>query len=324
MTWTDLSSQKKMSIPFAGVQSVEIIKKSDTRDAVRGGTTGLAVAGIAACFIGLKMIASAQQKSQEDEDNEGNVIGAAVMAGTVVGVAVMAGLATGVSAADHDTRITVLFHEPVSSKSKLRQKIQMTTVKKDTASIVKKGALMIPDTSSAVRKENSVQANRQTTVTQQTQKQPTVILKKDQIETPRKTTFGALSWTVANMVLPLYLASNDLPSKKLINLPRGYAVLIAPSIGNFYARDTRRTLIGLGMRLGGAGVMGLGWKLTPNNQDPNPLFYVGMITIGAGVIYSLYTTPSSVREYQARQSWSAAPVIDPKRRAAGLAMQIQF
>ena len=101
-------------------------------------------------------------------------------------------------------------------------------------------------------------------------------------------------------------------------------MLIAPSIGNFYARDTRRTLIGLGMRLGGAGVMGLGSLMTPKNQDPNPLFYVGMITIGAGVIYSLYTTPSSVSEYNARQSWSVVPFVNPGSKLAGLTLQFQM
>ncbi len=319
MTWIDLSTQKKMSVPFSGIQSVDIIKKSDSRDAVRGGATGLVLAGIAACFVGVKMISSAQKESEEDEDNEGMVLGAAVMAGTIVGVAAMAGLATGASATDHDTRITVVFREPAGPKSKLRKDLKVSAITRDTVSVSKKGALA--DSASNRQKQNMISDKQQIDTNQ---KQAILLSKQNKLVPSEKTTFGALSWTISNMVLPLYLASKDLPSERLKNLPRGYAFLIAPSFGQIYAHDKKRAIIGLSIRLGGAGLMGLGRLLTPKNENVSPIYYVGAIAVGTGIIYSLYTTPSSVREHNARRSWSVAPVVDPSGKSAFLNLQINF
>jgi hypothetical protein len=121
-----------------------------------------------------------------------------------------------------------------------------------------------------------------------------------------------------------------------------YGTMAAPSAGNFYARDDRRTRTGVGIRVVGGGVVLTSlvrqfftpaWNL--DNPDCcyftwDPLNVLGTGVILAGAAYSISSAPASVEEFNRRQSAPTAPraeitpVFSPANGGAGVQVGVRF
>ena len=131
------------------------------------------------------------------------------------------------------------------------------------------------------------------------------------------------------------LATSGLAANALITAPcttepcngeeAGFTVLYAGmaagmTAGHLYAGDTRRALIGLGIRAAGMGF--IVWGNAQNDGDftiDEPGYLIGLPLLLAGTAYSLVTTPRSVREFNARPALVLRPAQGPGG-APGLAL----
>jgi hypothetical protein len=119
-----------------------------------------------------------------------------------------------------------------------------------------------------------------------------------------------------------------------------YGALLAPSAGNFYANDKRRTTIGLGVRGAGATLVAASlWSqllFSPEFDMDNPdggdfhwdaLNISGGVLILSGAAYSILTAPRSVTEYNERSAQRvqvrASPALDARSGAAGVQVSVR-
>lgn len=118
-----------------------------------------------------------------------------------------------------------------------------------------------------------------------------------------------------------------------------YGTIFAPSAGNFYAGDRRRTSIGLQVRgVGSALVVASVWAqiLSPEFDIDNPeggdlswdaMSISGGALILTGAAYSILTAPRSVAEYNERAAPGiqvrAAPALDARSGAVGLQVNLK-
>jgi hypothetical protein len=118
-----------------------------------------------------------------------------------------------------------------------------------------------------------------------------------------------------------------------------YGTIFAPSAGNFYAGDKRRTSIGLQVRgAGSALVVTSLWAqiLSPEFDIDNPeggklnwdaLSISGGALILTGGAYSILTAPRSVAEYNERATprlqVRAGPALDTRSGAVGLQVNVK-
>ncbi|HEY0021527.1 MAG TPA: hypothetical protein VGB24_01415 [Longimicrobium sp.] len=119
-----------------------------------------------------------------------------------------------------------------------------------------------------------------------------------------------------------------------------YGTLIAPSAGNFYARDTRRTAVGLQVRGAGATLV-LGSVISQlltspefdmDNPEGGDLHWDAVNVMGTGLIiggaaYSILTAPRSVSEHNERVTSAHGVRIAPavaRGGAVGVQVGIDF
>ena len=94
--------------------------------------------------------------------------------------------------------------------------------------------------------------------------------------------------------------------------------------GHLYAGDTRRALIGLGLRAAGLGFVV--WGNSQNDSDfaiDEPGYLIGLPLVLAGTAYSLVTTPRSVHEFNARAAVVVVPTVSPDA-GPGVALLARF
>ncbi len=122
ITWTDVASNQRMSTLFSVVQSVEIIEKPGIRKKTGISVLGMLTGALAGWLIVATIYNSTHKEKEVDPDKETgpDLEGIEYMILGVVGGAVV-GASIGSASAERDTKITVVFHEPVGQKSKLRQ-----------------------------------------------------------------------------------------------------------------------------------------------------------------------------------------------------------
>lgn len=116
-----------------------------------------------------------------------------------------------------------------------------------------------------------------------------------------------------------------------------YGAIVAPSAGNFYAQDMRRTTIGMGVRSAGATlVVASLWAqllFSPEFDMDNPdggdlrwdaLNVSGGALILTGAAYSILTAPRSVAEHNERATPAAQVRAGPALDTRSGAMGVQF
>jgi len=119
-----------------------------------------------------------------------------------------------------------------------------------------------------------------------------------------------------------------------------YGVFMAPSLGNYYARDNGRIERGVAIRLlGGSFLLGSAFGQILPMEDPETGEWdtswrwdwagvTGVALIGAGMAYSIATAPASVEEYNRKQAGgttvSLSPTYDAKDRALGVQVGMRF
>jgi len=119
-----------------------------------------------------------------------------------------------------------------------------------------------------------------------------------------------------------------------------YGALLAPSAGNFYAQDGRRTAVGLGVRSAGATlVVASLWAqllFSPEFDMDNPdggdlrwdaLNVSGGALILTGAAFSILTAPKSVAEYNERTvqraQVRAGPALDTRSGGVGVQVSVR-
>lgn len=298
LTWIDSSTQKKLSVSPSEVFSVDLIKKANPRDAAGGAVKGILVGGAVGALFGRVTTPYKPETVDREESNVLEVIAATITMG-IVG-AVVGGF-IGASSNHHDTRITKIFKTQGQSGNYAIRPVEVLKRTDDsslasvnasaTTNIISKQA-GLPDKHAPIITQSATMAN--------------------------KTVFGGLSWSLSNTIIPVYVGAKSLRDKSYRAVPIGYGLVIGPSIGHFYASDKKRGLIGIAARAAGFAMYVIGKGHSEGMKT------AGIVLISAGIGYSLYTVPSSVREYNARQNWSVAPLIDPKQKSLSLALQIQM
>jgi hypothetical protein len=119
-----------------------------------------------------------------------------------------------------------------------------------------------------------------------------------------------------------------------------YGALLAPSAGSFYARDKRRTSIGLTVRSAGAtlvvaslwGQLLFSPEFDMDNPDGGDLHWDALNVSGGALIltgaaYSILTAPRSVAEYNERAVQTAqvraGPAFDTRSGAVGVQFSVR-
>jgi hypothetical protein len=112
-------------------------------------------------------------------------------------------------------------------------------------------------------------------------------------------------------------------------------LFLGPSIGHFYAGQTKRGLQGIAIRLGiVAAAAGITFTIVRNEPSDIGGQIVGGAMIAGGIIsslhgiYDIFTTPSSVRKYNEslknKASLMFVPEIDPYNESYGVSVVCNF
>ncbi len=160
---------------------------------------------------------------------------------------------------------------------------------------------------------------------------------------PGKAFWLALGSTLIPTGLGSYLAykgdNNGTASVQGIGIGMAVAgVLVGPSVGNFYAGDSRRGVNGILLRGGGALLSLIGatmvmesidWNCEEDCSDNNTggadvlFLYSGLVLISGSAIWNIVTAPTSAKEFN-RRSVTFSPFINPRSRTAGINVGYQF
>lgn len=113
-----------------------------------------------------------------------------------------------------------------------------------------------------------------------------------------------------------------------------YGAAIGPSMGNFYARDFKRGLTGIGLRLVGAALFASGvaeamadgnddeWN--GDSRDQDALMIGGVALVAGSTLWNILSAPTSARQYNARRGLSVSPYYIPHNRSYNVALRITF
>ena len=100
----------------------------------------------------------------------------------------------------------------------------------------------------------------------------------------------------------------------------GIGLISGPSMGKFYAKDTKGALIGSAIRLAAGAVTAYGAE---NIDDEGELFWIGAITGSISLAFDILTTPKSVRKYNERQkAFSLLPRYNSRTKSRGISLII--
>ncbi len=155
----------------------------------------------------------------------------------------------------------------------------------------------------------------------------------------KKNATEAFLWSAGHTVLPVVAGGyilNKLDTYETAgSFAVGYGFLIGPSMGNFYAQDFGRGLLGVGIRTAGTALFYSGvadalqddWFDDEGNDsrgDGGAKITGGFIIYTIGALYSIFTLPQSVHDYNKKFELSASPSYDPKSRTLALHAQLVF
>lgn len=148
-----------------------------------------------------------------------------------------------------------------------------------------------------------------------------------------KSVATGLLLSVGSTVLPTVVGVMSLHRESNIALGTmllGYGGILGPSMGNFYAGDKKRGMIGTAIRLGAwllvSGVTTGGtWDENGSTAEEKAILGALIVSFGTAV-WNIATVPASVRQYnlQQREKFSLQPLLDPLEHAIGLNLAIRL
>jgi hypothetical protein len=103
-----------------------------------------------------------------------------------------------------------------------------------------------------------------------------------------------------------------------------FGAYIGPSVGNLYAGDWKRGLIGIGVRLAGTAMAVASVEGEGIDPDRQWLFWGGAVVFASAVVWNLVTVSASVNRYNDRRALKLeiAPMVAPNGR--GLTARLVF
>ena len=148
-----------------------------------------------------------------------------------------------------------------------------------------------------------------------------------------KSPSNAFLLSVGSTMIPILIGINK---EDILLVAAGS--LIGPSIGNFYAGDTRRGISGILLRGGGLLMTTLGIAMYFDDanatevdddeweygNDGEALIYGGLAVIGISAVWDIVMAPTSAREYNKKHGLSFSPMYDPVNKAAGMSFSYKF
>ena len=146
-----------------------------------------------------------------------------------------------------------------------------------------------------------------------------------------KSPSNAFLLSVGSTMIPILIGINK---EDILLVATGS--LIGPSIGNFYAGDTRRGISGILLRGGGMLMTTLGIAMNFDDatevdddeweygNDGEALIYGGLAVIGISAVWDIVMAPTSAREYNKKHGLSFSPMYDPVNKAAGMNFSYKF
>ncbi len=112
-----------------------------------------------------------------------------------------------------------------------------------------------------------------------------------------------------------------------------FGSIFGPSSGNLYAKDGKRGYTGIAIRslsvaffFLSAGALFREGQSGADHELMVTLLYGNFFVLLGSAAWNIQSAPASVREYNERyfERYSIAPLIDPKRKTAGLQLAIRF
>ncbi len=139
--------------------------------------------------------------------------------------------------------------------------------------------------------------------------------------------------SVGSTVLPTVVGVMSLHRESNIALGTmllGSGGIMGPSMGNFYAGDKKRGMIGAAVRLGAwllvSGVT-TGGTWDENGSSAEEITILGALIVSFGTaVWNIAIVPVSVRQYnlQQREKFSLQPMINPPEQSIGLNLAIRL
>lgn len=156
---------------------------------------------------------------------------------------------------------------------------------------------------------------------------------QEELKSESTALLGSLTGTVVPFVMGGMLFSGDSEDFGLGLALAG--LIVGPSTGHFYAKQTGRGFKGIGIRLGIA--LGGAYLISSGTEEQHPdsrafatglgIIAVGTVTLIHG-IYDICTTPSSVRKYNESlleaNRLRLVPEVDPFNESYGLSIVYNF
>lgn len=141
--------------------------------------------------------------------------------------------------------------------------------------------------------------------------------------------------SAGSTMIPILIGMNKIePDLELV----AAGSLLGPSIGNFYAGDTRRGINGILFRGGGLLMTTMGFIMYFDDanatevdddeweygNDGEALIYGGLAIIGISAVWDIVMAPISAREYNKKHGLSFSPVYDPLKKSGGISFTYRF
>jgi len=153
-------------------------------------------------------------------------------------------------------------------------------------------------------------------------------------DTPTKDPGKALHAPLVHMMVPMTLGgalAAELHNVQIGAAAIGYGLVVAPSIGSFYAEDYLRGALGIGIRLVCWGIVAgaMGERMdvktgVPEHHKISDTLALSALGVAVGsTVWNIATAPASARRFNARHqqtSFMLMPVVDPVSKTAGLAL----
>lgn len=153
-----------------------------------------------------------------------------------------------------------------------------------------------------------------------------------------KSEAAAYKWSLWGTLVPWGIAmaaTSEIRNSDILIAGFATTVIAGPSLGCFYAGETRRGLTGVGLRmLGAAAAVSASRRKWKSRDDDDPGYLSVLVLAGHGLfwgstVYDIATAKRTVRKHnaglQAKSSTVAvAPIISPVSKTVGLQVRIAF
>ncbi len=157
---------------------------------------------------------------------------------------------------------------------------------------------------------------------------------KASLKSPRVAVLRAIGNTIIPAMVGSYMIENTDPDLALGGWTLlAFGSVFGPSSGNLYAKDGKRGYTGIAIRSLSAAFFFLsaGALLREGQSGADhelmiTLLYGNFFLMIGSAAWNIQSAPASVREYNERyfERYSIAPLIDPKRKTAGLQLAVRF